>query len=274
MADLVGMHFKEFESPLPTTVITSDRDHPLVNALPVGLRLRAVPAPAAALAASAARTRTRSSRASSPSRRCSRWTTRRPLSLGYYPFDELPAPVATSRRRRPSPSGTTTTRYVGFAAKHGQDWTSVYAGVVAWSSDSWRWARGGRRRGSSPGRARQGRPRRRGARPGGRGGRSDSASEPPKRERRRRRGNCPNPKPTGSAFTNWMVAVGGDDRGGQGDIELLEVHADEVGHVVHGGGHLRIVIEEPRGVVEEEHVAIAAETLDRATLGLGGRGRC
>ena len=37
IADLIGMHVKEFDVRMPTTVVTSDRDHPLVNALPVGL---------------------------------------------------------------------------------------------------------------------------------------------------------------------------------------------------------------------------------------------
>jgi hypothetical protein len=133
MADLVGMHFKEFDLRCPTTIITSDRDHPLVNALPVGFGFGQFP-----------RLLRRSLFGGSdedpifprllPVSPIFSVDDAEALSLGYYPFDELPAPVATSRRK-PKPKRHDDARYVGFAAKHGPDWTSIYAGVVAWTSE-------------------------------------------------------------------------------------------------------------------------------------------
>lgn len=133
MADLVGMDFREIPARRPTVVITSDRDHPLVNALPVGHTFGHFP---------------RYLRTSLMG-----GTTENPMfppiqpvspifcvddaeavSLGYYAFDELPAAVATSRRR-PKPESYDDQRYVGFAARHGEDWTSVYAGVIAMTSE-------------------------------------------------------------------------------------------------------------------------------------------
>jgi hypothetical protein len=133
IADLTGMHVKEFDVRYPTTVVTADRDHPIVNALPVGFTFGQFP---------------RYLR-----RSLSGGTDEDPIfprilpvspvfsvddaeavSLGYYAFDELPPPVATSRRTE-QPKRNDDSRYVGFAAKHGPDWTSIYAGVVAWTSE-------------------------------------------------------------------------------------------------------------------------------------------
>ncbi|MBE9566054.1 MAG: hypothetical protein IMF16_04830, partial [Proteobacteria bacterium] len=55
-------------------------------------------------------------------------------TLGYYAFDSLPEPIATSRRKA-RPPRRDDVNYIGFAAKHGKDWTSVYAGVVAMTSE-------------------------------------------------------------------------------------------------------------------------------------------
>jgi len=133
MADLIGMDFKEFDVRIPTTVVTSDRDHPLVNALPVGFTFGQFP-----------RYLRRSLFGGSdkdpvfprilPVSPVFSVDDAEAVSLGYYTFDELPAPVATSRRQ-PKPKTHDDDRYVGFAAKHGKDWTSVYAGVVAMTSE-------------------------------------------------------------------------------------------------------------------------------------------
>ncbi len=133
MADLIGMDFKEFDVRVPTTVVTSDRDHPLVNALPVGFTFGQFP-----------RLLRRSLFGGSdedpifprilPVSPVFAVDDAEALSLGYYTFDELPDPVATSRRR-PKPRRHDDDRYIGFAAKHGEDWTSVYAGVVAMTSE-------------------------------------------------------------------------------------------------------------------------------------------
>ncbi len=134
MADLIGMDFKEFDVSLPTTVIISDRDHPLVNLLPVGHGFGQFP-----------RLLRRSLFGGSdadpifprilPVSPVFSVDDPEALSLGYYPFAELPAPVATSRPPQAGPKRHDDDRYVGFAARHGKDWTSVYAGVVAWSSE-------------------------------------------------------------------------------------------------------------------------------------------
>jgi len=133
MADLIGMHFKEFDVRTPTTVVTSDRDHPLVNVLPVGFTFGQFP-----------RYLRRSLFGGSdedpifprilPASPLFSVDDAQAVSLGYYTFDELPAPVATSRRK-PKRKSHDDDRYVGFAAKRGEDWTSVYAGVVAMSSE-------------------------------------------------------------------------------------------------------------------------------------------
>jgi hypothetical protein len=133
VADLIGMHVKEFDVRCPTTVVAADRDHPIVNALPVGFTFGQFP-----------RYLRRSLFGGSnddpifprvlPVSPVFSVDDAEAVSLGYYAFDELPAPVATSRCS-PQPKRHDDSRYVGFAAKHGKDWTSIYAGVVAWTSE-------------------------------------------------------------------------------------------------------------------------------------------
>jgi len=133
MADLIGMDFKEIDARRPTVVITSDRDHPLVNALPVGHMFGCFP-------------RYLRSSLSGGSQGDPVFPPVIPvspifcvddadaISLGYYALDDLPAPVATSRRT-PKPKSHDDHRYVGFAAKQGRDWTSIYAGALAMTSE-------------------------------------------------------------------------------------------------------------------------------------------
>jgi len=133
MADLIGMDFKQIDARRPTLVITSDRDHPLVNALPIGHTFGRFPR--------YLRTSLRGGSEDDPL-----FPPIAPVSpifcvddadavsLGYYPFDDLPASVATSRRK-PKPESWDDQRYVGFAAKHAKDWTSIYAGVIAMTSE-------------------------------------------------------------------------------------------------------------------------------------------
>jgi hypothetical protein len=133
MADLMGMDFKEFDVARPTTVITTDRDHPLVNALPVGHTFGQFPR--------YLRSSLRGGTDDDPL--FPRILAVSPVfavddaeavPLGYYTFDELPEAVATSRRKR-RPRRRDDANYIGFAAKQGKDWTSVYAGVVAMTSE-------------------------------------------------------------------------------------------------------------------------------------------
>jgi len=133
IADLIGMHVKEFDARHPTTVVVTDRDHPIVNALPVGFTFGQFP-----------RYLRRSLFGGSdddpifprilPVSPIFSVDDAEAVSLGYYTFGELPAPVATSRRA-PQAKRNDDSRYVGFAAQHGDDWTSIYAGVVAWTSE-------------------------------------------------------------------------------------------------------------------------------------------
>lgn len=133
IADIIGMHVKEFDVRMPTTVVTSDRDHPLVNALPVGLTFGQFP-----------RYLRRSLFGGSdddpifprilPVSPVFSVDDAEAVSLGYYTVDALPPPVATSRRK-PQPKRHDDDRYVGFAAKHGDEWTSIYAGVVGMTSE-------------------------------------------------------------------------------------------------------------------------------------------
>jgi hypothetical protein len=131
MADLIGMDFKEFAVRQPAAVITSDRNHPLVNALPVGHMFGHF---ARYL---------RSSRGSDENPLFPPVIPVSPIfcvddaeaiSLGYYALDDLPAPTASSRRK-PKPPSHDDHRYIGFAAKQGKDWTSVYAGVIGMTSE-------------------------------------------------------------------------------------------------------------------------------------------
>ena len=133
MADLIGMDFREHAVRRPATVITSDRDHPLVNALPVGHTFGHFP-------------RYLRSSLSGSSGEDPLFPPIVPVSpifcvddadavsLGYYAFDELPEPVATSRRG-PKPKSYDDQRFVAFAAKEGEGWTSVYAGALAMTSE-------------------------------------------------------------------------------------------------------------------------------------------
>ena len=133
MAQLIGMDFKEIDARRPTVVTTNDLEHPLVNSLPVGHTFGQFP---------------RYLRSS-----LGGGTQEDPLvprilpispifcvddaeaaTLGYYAFDSLPEPIATSRRKA-RPPRRDDVNYIGFAAKHGKDWTSVYAGVVAMTSE-------------------------------------------------------------------------------------------------------------------------------------------
>jgi len=133
MADLIGMDFKEFVVRRPATVITCDRDHPLVNALPVGHTFGHFPR----------YLRTSLSGGSEENPLFPPVVPVSPIfcvddadavSLGYYAFDELPAPVATSRRKL-KPDSYDDQRFVAFAARESGDWASVYAGVLAMSSE-------------------------------------------------------------------------------------------------------------------------------------------
>jgi hypothetical protein len=133
MADLVGMDFKELDLRCPTTVITTDRDHPLVSALPTGHTFGQFP-----------RYLRRSLSGGSeedpifprilPVSPVFAVDDAEAVALGYYTLGDVPPPVATSRRRE-KPKRNDDGCAIGFAAKHGPDWTSVYAGVVAWTSE-------------------------------------------------------------------------------------------------------------------------------------------
>ena len=133
MADLIGMDFKEYDARRQAVVMTTDRDHPLVNALPVGHTFGQFP---------------RMLRTSLMGGTADDWLVppMHPISpvfcvddaeaetLGYYVMDDLPEPVATSRRRA-KPARRDDAYAVGFAAKDGGDWTSVYAGVTAMTAE-------------------------------------------------------------------------------------------------------------------------------------------
>ncbi len=133
MDDLIGMHFKEFDARRPTTIVTDDLVHPLVDALPVGHTFGQFP-----------RYLRRSLFGGTvddpifpaifPVSPIFAVDDAEAASLGYYAFDDLPAPVATSRHHE-QPARQDDARYVGFAAKQGPDWTSVYAGAIAWTSE-------------------------------------------------------------------------------------------------------------------------------------------
>jgi hypothetical protein len=133
MADLIGMDFKEIPARRPTVVMTNDRDHPLVNALPVGHTFGQFPR----------YLRTSLGGGTEEDPRVPPIFPVSPIfavddaeaeTLGYYLFDEFPEPIATSRRG-PRPARRDDSQAIGFAAKHGRDWTSIYAGVVAMTSE-------------------------------------------------------------------------------------------------------------------------------------------
>jgi hypothetical protein len=133
MADLIGMDFKEIDARRPTVVVTNDRDHPLVNALPVGHMFGQFPR----YLRSSLRGGTDDDPLFPPMLPVSPIfcvDDAEAVTLGYYAIGDLPEAVATSRRKR-RPPRRDDVHDIGFAVKHGKDWASVYAGVVAMTSE-------------------------------------------------------------------------------------------------------------------------------------------
>ncbi len=133
MADLIGMDFKEIDARRHTTVMTTDSDHPLLDALPVGHAFGYFPR----------MLRTSLMGGTDDDVLVPPMVPLSPIfcvddaearTLGYYLWNDLPKPVATSRRKS-KPARRDDVYGVGLAAKRVRDSTSVYAGVAAMTSE-------------------------------------------------------------------------------------------------------------------------------------------